>query len=71
MPGMLDETRHIMACLAGELPPDTSVNGMGRHDPPGVVSPERAELEEAVWIAREAGPWRLDQRGPGLRLLRA
>ncbi|MFQ5897323.1 MAG: radical SAM protein [Candidatus Methylomirabilia bacterium] len=79
MPGMLEETRQIMAWLARELSPDTYVNVMGQYSPAGAVSSEkyaeinrklfRDEYEEAVRIARQAGLWRLDERGPRLRPL--
>jgi len=74
MPGMLEETRQIMAWLAGELSPDTYVNVMAQYYPAGVVSDEKypeinrrlfaGEHAEAVRIAHEAGLWRLDERRP-------
>ena len=74
MPGMLEETRQIMAWLARELSPDTYVNVMAQYYPAGNVSEEKypeinrrllaGEYAEAVRIAREAGLWRLDERRP-------
>jgi putative pyruvate formate lyase activating enzyme len=72
MPGMVEETRQIANWLARELSPDTYVNVMAQYYPAGAVSGEkypeinrhltRAEHEEAVRLAREAGLWRLGQR---------
>ncbi len=72
MPGMLEETRQIMAWLARELSPDTYVNVMAQYYPAGAVSSEkypeinrklfREEYEDAVRIARETGLRRLDER---------
>jgi len=79
MPGMLEETRQIMAWLARELSPDTYVNVMAQYYPAGAVSAEkypeinrklfREEYEQAVRIACEAGLWRLDERRPRFRPL--
>jgi putative pyruvate formate lyase activating enzyme len=79
MPGMLEETRQIMAWLAGELSPDTYVNVMAQYYPAGAVSAEkypeinrkllREEYDEAVRIARGAGLRRLDERRPRHRPL--
>ena len=79
MPGMLEETRRIMAWLAGELSPDTYVNVMAQYYPAGAVSAEKypeinrrlfeEEYEEAVRLTRAAGLWRLDERRPRLRPL--
>lgn len=71
MPGMLDDTREIMAYLAG-LSRDTYVNIMDQYYPawhaatPAFqeinrrVFPE--EMEAAVAAARDAGLWRFDRR---------
>jgi putative pyruvate formate lyase activating enzyme len=79
MPGLLEETRAILAWLARELSPDTYVNVMAQYHPAGVVSAERyPELDrrlrgdehgEALAIARAVGLWRLDERRPRLRPL--
>jgi putative pyruvate formate lyase activating enzyme len=79
MPGMLEETRQIMAWIARELSPDTYVNVMAQYYPAGAVSAEKypeinrklfqEEYEEAVGIARAAGLWRLDERRSRLRPL--
>jgi putative pyruvate formate lyase activating enzyme len=79
MPGLLDETRAILAWLARELSPDTYVNVMDQYYPAGAVSVERypelnrrlarEEHQEALRIAREVGLWRLDERRPRRRPL--
>jgi len=73
MPGMLDETAHIMRWLATELSPDTFVNVMDQyrpehkvlHDPQYTAINRRitnAELTRAIELARAAGLWRFDTR---------
>ena len=72
MPGLLDDTRQIVAWLA-KLSPDTYVNLMDQYYPAGKVpdAPRYAainrrltdaEMTEANAAARAAGLWRLDER---------
>ena len=71
MPGMVDQTRHILEFLAAKISPDTYVNIMAQYHPAGKVSPLKypginrsvtsEEYHEAVQIARNAG-LRLDER---------
>jgi putative pyruvate formate lyase activating enzyme len=71
MPGMVDQTRHILEFLAAEISPDTYVNVMAQYHPAGKVSTLKytginrsvtsEEYHEAVQIARNAG-LRLDER---------
>ncbi|MBN1992958.1 MAG: radical SAM protein [Anaerolineae bacterium] len=71
MPGMLEETRHILHFLAQEVAPDTYVNVMAQYRPAWQVSSEKyseinrpldtAEYKAAVQIAEEFG-LRLDER---------
>jgi putative pyruvate formate lyase activating enzyme len=71
MPGLPEETRAVLEWIAKELGPDTYVNVMGQYRPGGRVRwdryPElnrpldRAELQEALRMARVAGLQRLDQ----------
>jgi putative pyruvate formate lyase activating enzyme len=72
MPGRLDDTREIMAWLAG-LSHDTYVNIMDQYSPawkaasnPRFAAINRrvhdAEMQQAVQLARRAGLWRLDER---------
>ena len=78
MPGMLDETRHILEWIARELGPDMHVNLMDQYYPGGKVTAEsyaeinrrleRSELARARAIAREVGLNRLDERAPHPRL---
>jgi putative pyruvate formate lyase activating enzyme len=80
MPGMLDETRHVLGWIAGRLGPDTYVNLMDQYYPAGRVAPDYLpeidrrlhpeEFEEARAIARELGLRRLDERRPHPRLRR-
>jgi putative pyruvate formate lyase activating enzyme len=72
MPGMLDETRHILEWIASELGSSTYVNLMGQYYPAGRVSYDHLpeinrsldpdELREAHRIARDLGLRRLDER---------
>ncbi len=73
MPGMLEETGHIMRWLATELSPDTFVNVMDQYRPEHKVlrDPQysaiargitNAEFERALELARAAGLWRFDTR---------
>ncbi len=72
MPGLLDETREIVRWLAG-LSVDTYVNLMDQYYPAWKAKTDpryaeinrrvfRREMEEAFWMAREAGLWRFDTR---------
>ncbi|MCB0197112.1 MAG: radical SAM protein [Anaerolineae bacterium] len=71
MPGLLDETRRVLAFLATEIGPDLYINMMDQYYAAGKVSVENypeinrplttAEYREAVQIARQAG-FRLDER---------
>jgi putative pyruvate formate lyase activating enzyme len=80
MPGMLDETRAILAWIAEQLGPDTYVNLMDQYYPAGKVSRKHMpeinrrlaadEFEEARAMTREMGLMNLDERRPHL-LLRA
>jgi putative pyruvate formate lyase activating enzyme len=81
MPGLLDDTREILRWL-GELSRDTYVNVMDQYHPAWKARTEakyaeisrritRAEYQQALRYAREAGLWRLDtrwRRGPYLVL---
>jgi len=81
MPGLLDDTRHILGWLA-ELSPDTYVNVMDQYRPAWKARTEAKyaeinrpltsrEYREAVAYARTVGLWRLDsrwRRGPFLTL---
>jgi putative pyruvate formate lyase activating enzyme len=74
MPGGLEETAEILRWLAREVSPDTYVNVMGQYAPAGRVlrkpelyadidrRPARAEVREAMALARAAGLRRLDAR---------
>ena len=78
MPGMLDETRAILAWIVQELGSDTYVNLMDQYYPAGKVTAdtyseidrhlEASEFAEAQAIARELGLTRLDEREPHPRL---
>ena len=69
MPGLLEETRDILAFLAG-LSPETYVNVMGQYRPeyraaeyPEIARrPTEGEMRAAREMAREAGLYRLDER---------
>ncbi len=71
MPGLLDETRHILQFLAEEVAAGTYVNVMGQYHPAGKVTaqkyneinrpPTTTEYRTAVQLAEQAG-LRLDQR---------
>ena len=72
MPGLLDDTREILRWL-GELSRDTYVNVMDQYHPAWKARTEakyadinrritRAEYQQALAYAREAGLWRLDTR---------
>lgn len=71
MPGLLDETRHILQFLAEQVAVDTYVNVMAQYRPAGKVTAEKypeinrtpttAEYRTAVHLAEQAG-LRLDQR---------
>ena len=79
MPGCLDETRAILAWIAGELGPDTYVNVMDQYYPAGKVTGEKypeinrgltsEEFSAAQAIARDLG-LRVDTRNPHPRLRR-
>lgn len=68
MPGMLEDTRRILAFLAGEISRDTYVNVMAQYRPeyracelpPIDRALSREEWRAAVGLAREAGLHRLD-----------
>ncbi len=73
MPGMTDDTGHIMRWLAREVSPDTYVNLMGQYRPDHKVPdresyvdigrrPTGGELAEVRAVAEAAGLWRFDQR---------
>ena len=73
MPGMLEDTRHIMGFLARELSHDTYVNVMDQYYPAWKAKTEakyteinrrtdEAELATAFGYARDAGLWRFDTR---------
>jgi putative pyruvate formate lyase activating enzyme len=74
MPGALDDTRAILAWVAGTLGPRTYVNLMGQYRPAGRVGgdrypeiatpPDAREIEAAVAAARQLGLERLDGRVP-------
>src|SRR5262245_3649588 len=81
MPGLLDDTRQIVAWLA-KLSPDTYVNLMDQYYPAGKVpdAPRYAainrrltdaEMTEANAAARAAGLWRLDERWRAMSARRA
>jgi putative pyruvate formate lyase activating enzyme len=72
MPGLLEETRSILRFLAEGVSPDTYVNIMDQYYPAGKVGAEkyveinrsltRAEYDQAMASARQAGLWRFDER---------
>jgi len=73
MPGLLEETRHIVQFLAQELSPDTYVNIMDQYHPawkartdPKYKEINRRVLAEEMVLAyryaRQAGLWRFDTR---------
>jgi len=73
MPGLLDDTCHIMRFLAEELSPDTYVNIMDQYYPAWKARTEAkyAEINRRVFpremalayeYARQAGLWRFDTR---------
>lgn len=73
MPGLLEDTSHIMGFLASELSRDTYVNVMGQYRPAyKAVSEEKynsisrpiseEEFRQALQYARDAGLWRFDAR---------
>jgi len=73
MPGLLDDTRHIMEFLARELSPDTYVNIMDQYYPAWKARTEEKyreigrrvlpqEMAQAYEYARRAGLWRFDTR---------
>jgi len=78
MPGMLDETRAILAWVAEELGPDTYVNLMDQYYPAGKVGDDHlpeinrrlapGEFQEARDLTREMGLANLDERRPHLLL---
>ncbi len=83
MPEEVAGTASIMQFLASEVSPNTFLNLMGQYRPAGKVSgekyaeinrrPTRAEYDEALTAAREAGLWRFDDRrplGPQARYIR-
>jgi putative pyruvate formate lyase activating enzyme len=75
MPNHVDDARKIFKWLADEISPDTYVNIMDQYRPQHQVGgsggkydainrrPSATELEEAFVAARQAGLWRLDERG--------
>jgi putative pyruvate formate lyase activating enzyme len=80
MPGMLEETKAILAWIADELGPDTYVNLMAQYRPDDLVggrryaeidrSISRREHAEALAIAERIGLRRLDGRRADDGLLR-
>jgi putative pyruvate formate lyase activating enzyme len=72
MPGLLEETRQILAWIADELGPDTYVNLMDQYSPAGKVGNgdyieinrrlTSKEYQAALDAAHAAGLWRLDNR---------
>jgi putative pyruvate formate lyase activating enzyme len=73
MPGMLEDTRHIMNFLAVELSRDTYVNIMDQYYPAWKAKTHEkysdinrritgSELDQAMAYAFQAGLWRLDTR---------
>lgn len=79
MPGLLEDTRQILAFLAREVAADTYVNVMAQYRPAARVSAEKygeinrpvtsQEYRSALQMAAQAG-LRLDERRPGIfRLL--
>ena len=77
MPGLLGETRSVLAWLATELSPDTYVNLMDQYHPAHKVETEpqfcainrqisRPEFRQAVACAEEVGLLRLDARVPAV-----
>jgi putative pyruvate formate lyase activating enzyme len=73
MPGLLDDTRAVLRCLAHDLSPDTYVNLMDQYRPAWKVLADpqyaalrrpltSAEFAEAQAIGREVGLWRFDER---------
>ena len=78
MPGLMEDTREIMAFLARELSPDTYVNIMDQYYPAWKAKSDpkygeinrrlqAREMAEAYACAREAGLWRFDSRWRHLR----
>ncbi len=74
IPGHVDDTREIMKFLAAELSRDTFVNLMDQYRPAWQAarqprfaainrSLEAREFPQAASFARDAGLWRVDQRG--------
>ncbi|MFQ5878983.1 MAG: radical SAM protein [Dehalococcoidia bacterium] len=73
MPGMLEETRQIMAFLSQELSPDTYINVMDQYYPAWKAKTEAkyaeinrrtgpVEMAAAFACARQSGLWRFDDR---------
>ena len=73
MPNHVDDARKIFNWLAEEISPDTYVNIMDQYRPlhqVGATSkydainrrPSAGELDQAFAAARQAGPWRFDER---------
>jgi putative pyruvate formate lyase activating enzyme len=74
MPGLLEDTREIMNYLTHEVSTDTYLNLMDQYRPAGKVLMRDkyaeinrrisgSEWKQALQYAREAGLWRLDERG--------
>jgi len=73
MPGLLEDTREIMRWLATALSPDTFVNVMDQYRPAWKAKTKaefaainrglrEEEFDSALWLARQAGLWRLARR---------